>query len=220
MYDLHTHTYHSDGVLGPAELARRYAVLGCRGLVISDHCDDSNLPAILGVATAFCENAGGLFGEMEILAGCELTHAPPVRIGPLIREARDAGADVVLVHGQTVVEPVAGGTNRAAIEGGADVLAHPGLISEAEVELAAQKGVRLELSARKGHSLTNGHVARMALRYGCPLAFGSDGHAPGDYVGLDMAITVLKGAGLTREQADGVMESNARFFREQRDKKL
>ena len=217
MYDLHTHSYHSDGVLGLAELARRCEVLGCRGLAVTDHCDRANLESVLAAARLFCESWGTLFGEMKILAGCELTHAPPSQIPALIAEARQRGADLVLVHGETVVEPVARGTNMAAIEGGADVLAHPGLITEEEVALAAEKGIRLEITARKGHCLTNGHVARLALQYGCKLSFGSDGHAPGDYQRPGNALSVLTGAGLTGEQAQRVMKCNEELFTRRRN---
>ena len=51
------------------------------------------------------------------------------------------------MHGETICEPVAPGTNRAAIEAGVDILAHPGLITEEEARLAASKGVLLEVSS-------------------------------------------------------------------------
>ena len=212
MYDLHTHTYNSDGVLGPAELSRRCSVLGYRGLVISDHCDDSNLAETVGRVVEFCRVSGAHFRDMEVIPGCELTHIPPVRIAPLVEEARELGAAIVLVHGETIVEPVAGGTNRAAVEAGVDVLAHPGFITAEETALAAERGVRLEITARKGHSLTNGHVAALALEKGCRLSYGSDGHAPGDYADLEMVGKILQGAGLSEKQADKVMEDSAEFF--------
>ena len=66
----------------------------------------------------------------------------------------------MVVHGETLVEPVEEGTNHEAIMAGVDILAHPGLISEEDVRLAKERKVLLEISARKGHSLSNGHVAR------------------------------------------------------------
>ena len=50
-------------------------------------------------------------------------------IAPLSCRARALGAQIVLVHGETIVEPVPPGTNHQAIEAGVDILAHPGLIS-------------------------------------------------------------------------------------------
>lgn len=212
MIDLHTHSIFSDGVLTPAELARRCQVQGYRGLVISDHCDHSNLEYAIASLARFCERVAGAYGEMQVLPGCEITHVPPVLIGEVVDAAREAGAEVVLVHGETIVEPVAPGTNRAAIEAGCDVLAHPGLISPEDVALAAEAGVRLEISGRKGHSFSNGHVARLALEHGATLSFGSDGHAPGDYPDRATAERILLSAGLTPEQAARVLSDNAALF--------
>jgi len=212
MIDLHTHSIFSDGVLAPAELARRCQVLGYRGLVISDHCDPSNVEYVVVSLARFCEKVAGAYGEMQVLPGCEVTHVPPMLIGEMVEKAREAGAEVVLVHGETIVEPVAPGTNRAAIEAGCDVLAHPGLISPEEVALAAEAGVRLEISGRRGHSLSNGHVARLALEHGAILSFGSDGHAPGDYPTRAQAEGILRSAGLTDEQAAQVLARNADLF--------
>jgi putative hydrolase len=212
MFDLHTHSFFSDGDLCPAELARRCQALGYRGLVISDHCDPSNLEYVVASLARFCEKVAGAYGEMQVLPGCEITHVPPVLIGDMIDAAREAGAEVVLVHGQTIVEPVAPGTNRAAIEAGCDVLAHPGLIAPADVALAAEVGVRLEISGRQGHSFSNGHVARLALEHGAALSFGSDGHSPADYPDRHRAECILLSAGLTEEQVARVLSDNAEFF--------
>ncbi len=214
MYDLHTHSYYSDGVLGLSELARRCQVEGYRGLVISDHCDLANVKTVVGRVREFCDASVDQWDELRVCAGCELTHVPPARMRKLVTMARDAGAQVVVAHGETPVEPVAPGTNRAAIEAGVDVLAHPGLISEQEAALAADNGVMLEISGRHGHSLTNGHVASMARETGARLSFGSDGHAPGDYPDRDRADLILRGAGLTEMQARQVMENNQEVFAE------
>jgi len=212
MFDLHTHSFLSDGVLTPAELARRCQVQGYRGLVISDHVDHSNIESTVAGIAQFCVVAAGYYGEMQLLPGCEITHVPPELIKGAVRMAREAGAEVVLVHGETIVEPVAPGTNRAAIEADCDVLAHPGLMGSEDVALAAEHGVLLEISGRKGHCLTNGHVARLALEHGAPLSFGSDGHAPGDYPTRRQADAILRGAGLSADQAARVMDNNRAVF--------
>ena len=213
MYDLHTHSFHSDGVLSLAELSRRCQVKGYKGLVISDHCDHGNLEEVVRSACAFCDAVIGQYAGMDILPGCEITHVPPALIAGLARDARNMGAQVVLVHGETIVEPVVEGTNRAAIEAGVDVLAHPGLLSPEDAELAAENGVLLEISGRKGHCFTNGHVARAAHQAGAGLCFGSDGHAPGDYPDRLTAERILGGAGLSPEQIQTVFDNNAAFFR-------
>jgi len=116
---------------------------------------------------------------------------------------------LVVVHGETLVEPVPKGTNLAAIEGKADILAHPGLISEKEVELAAKIGVCLEITTRKGHSLTNGHVAKLAKKYRAKLVMNNDAHAPEDLIFVEKRKLIALGAGLC-EQDFYVMEENSK----------
>ena len=212
MIDLHTHTFWSDGDLAPAELVRRCQVQGYRAMAITDHVDPSNLALVVTRLAEFCEAVQGAYGEMEIIPGCEVTHVPPMLIGKMVDDARELGAEIVIVHGQTLVEPVAEGTNRAAIEAGADVVAHPGLISREDAALAAREGVLLEISGRKGHSLANGHVARIATECGAELSFGSDGHSPGDYPTRAFALHILRAAGLDEAAAEAVLSHNARFF--------
>ncbi len=199
MIDLHTHTFFSDGALVPAEHLRRVEVLGYKAVAITDHADSSNMDFIIPRMIQAARDLNP-FSRTRLLPGIELTHVPPALVAPLIRKARELGAQVVVVHGETIVEPVAPGTNMAAIEAGADILSHPGFINEAEALLAAQKGVFLELSGRKGHSLTNGHVAKMALRAGARLVVNADAHTPGDFLTADMARMVAIGAGLTEEE--------------------
>ncbi len=195
MIDFHSHTLLSDGVLLPTELARRAQMIGYRALAITDHVDASNIKEVIGQLQRFAQSYKAPRG-FTLVTGVELTHIPPAQIGPMVTEARELGAAVVICHGETIVEPVISGTNLASIEAGADILAHPGLISEDECALAKEKGVFLELTSRKGHSLTNGHVARLAKNAGCNLLLNSDSHAPSDLITKEMAARIVLGAGL------------------------
>ena len=199
MIDLHTHTFFSDGELGPAELVRRAAVAGYRAMAITDHADQSNIQWLLSKLVGVVDEIGAA-NNMQVLAGVELTHVPPSLLAGAVKIARDNGAELIVVHGETIVEPVMEGTNRAAIEAGVDILSHPGLITPQDVQLAAEKGVCLEITTRKGHSLTNGHVARLALQYGAKLVIDNDAHAPGDLMSPEMSRLVALGAGMTEEQ--------------------
>ena len=208
MIDLHTHTTFSDGELIPAELARRAKVAGYQAVAMTDHADASNIFLIL-------ENIGrlaktyGLHGGIDILAGVELTHVPPPLIADLVGVARLNGAEIVVVHGETIVEPVDVGTTLAAIEAGADVLAHPGLITDEDARLAAERGVMLEITTRKGHSLANGHVLAQARKFGARLVIDNDAHAPGDFVSRDLRRRIAQGAGMTVDECRQA-EENAR----------
>jgi histidinol phosphatase-like PHP family hydrolase len=196
MIDLHTHTLNSDGELLPAELWRRAQVLGYRFLGMTDHVDASNYETVFThlQAAALSLNRGE---EPYLIPGLEFTHLPPALIGPLAARARTLGVPLIVVHGETLVEPVAPGTNRAAIEADIDILAHPGLISLEEAALARERGIFLEISARKGHCLANGHVARVALEVGASLIVNTDAHAPGDLIDRRQAERIARGAGLS-----------------------
>lgn len=199
MIDLHTHTFFSDGELVPAELVRRAAVAGYRAIAMTDHADKSNivwlLSNIVGVVNELGESNG-----IQVLAGVELTHVAPAGIADAVKMARDHGAELIVVHGETIVEPVMPGTNLAAIKAGVDILSHPGLISSEEVQLAAEMGVCLEISTRKGHSLTNGHVASLARKYGAMLVINNDAHGPADLVAPEQMRRIALGAAMSEEQ--------------------
>lgn len=199
MIDLHTHTTFSDGALIPFELARRLAVTGHKFVAFTDHGDFSNIEWIITNVTRACKEISHHF-NITLIPGIELTHIPPELFGKITREARKIGAKIVVAHGESPVEPVAEGTNIAAIKASVDILAHPGLITEKEVKMAVKKGVALEISARKGHSLCNGHVAKLALKHDAKLVINSDGHAPGDYLTEQFRYRVGLGAGMTMSQ--------------------
>jgi len=210
--DLHTHTTFSDGVLIPAESARRAKTVGYAGIAITDHADSSNFQLIISNLLKFKEEFNSFSKDFKVIIGVELTHVLPSQIEKLTYLSRKEGADIVLVHGETIVEPVEEGTNAAAIDACVDVLAHPGLISDELVKKAKDNNVYLEITTRKGHSLTNAHVARLALKYGANLVINNDFHAPGDYFSLKMLENCLKGAGLDEEHIKAVFENNKYLF--------
>jgi putative hydrolase len=199
MIDLHTHSLFSDGELLPTELWRRAQVKGYRYLAITDHVDASNFEVVFArlKTAALSLNRGDY---PVIIPGLEFTHLPPALIAPLTAQARALGVPLIVVHGESLAEPVAAGTNRAAIEADVDILAHPGLITVEEAARARERSIYLELSARQGHCLANGHVARIALEVGASLLVNTDAHGPGDLITRHQAERIARGAGL-REPA-------------------
>jgi len=206
LIDLHTHTLFSDGELLLSELVRRAEVVGCRVINVSDHADLSNMDFLIPRVVKACAELNRL-GRLRVIAGVEITHCPLKQIPRLVKEARSLGAQLVTVHGETLSEPVMEGTNRAAIEAGADIVAHPGLLSEADAALAAERGVALEISGGKGHCRANGHVASLARRTGAKLVFGSDAHDVGDLVSREDAERILLGAGLEAHELNVVWQN-------------
>lgn len=207
MVDLHTHTLHSDGELLPIELVRRAKVKGIKAIALTDHIDHSNYINVVPRIVEFVEAIKEIEKDIIVLPGAEITHVPPKLIEGLVHKVRELGVKIVILHGETLVEPVEKGTNIAGIRAKVDILAHPGLIEEKEVVEAAENNVMLEISARKGHSLTNGHVAKLAMKHGAKLVFGSDTHSPSDIVPPELIVKILKGAGIESSKVSDILEN-------------
>jgi histidinol phosphatase-like PHP family hydrolase len=207
MIDLHTHTLLSDGVLLPAELIQTAYSFGYRGLAITDHVDMSNIDFVIPrIAEAVKEISAHT--KLKVVAGAEITHVPPALIAGMVGRARELGAQIVIVHGETVVEPVIAGSNAAGIDAGADIISHPGLISIDDARKAKEMGVALEITSRKGHSLSNGHVAAMALKAGAKLVINTDSHAPEDLITKGFAWTVLRSASLEEDNIEQIFKNS------------
>ena len=212
--DFHTHTIFSDGELVPAELIRRAAYGGLDAIAITDHADFSNIEPNLTGIKKICEKINGgrsKSNKFKVLPGVEITHVPPGLIKDAVVLARKCGAKIVVVHGETLSEPVENGTNAAALKEDIDILSHPGLITEEDCALAAKKGIYLELSYRKGHCLANGHVAAAARKTGTGLIISSDAHSPSDIMDKKKYDAVGLGAGLSLKELDKI-KKNAAFL--------
>ena len=186
--DLHMHSLFSDGELLPSELARRALKLNHEAIAITDHVDWSNVDTIPAIQDAIDDiNANW---NITVVLGAEVTHAPCESIDGIAARAKDLGAKIVVVHGETLNEPVTPGTNRAAVESeNIDILGHPGLITVEEAELAKENDIYLEISARKGHCLGNG---------------------PSDLITFEKSYEIALGAGLTHDEAMRALVDNPR----------
>lgn len=209
VYDFHTHTSLSDGSLSPIELIRRALINGYQAIALTDHAGVGYLERVIGELSADCALARAQWPILAI-PGVELTHLPPQAIGEAARRAKELGASLVVVHGESIIEPVEKGTNKAALQCPyVDILAHPGLITLEEAELAADSGIFLEISARRGHSLTNGHIAQLARLAGAKLLLNSDAHDEMELLTPDLARQVSRGSGLDEKESDEILFTNA-----------
>ena len=89
-----------------------------------------------------------------------------------------------------------------------DILAHPGLLTMEEAELAAKNGVFLEISARKGHCLTNGHISNLARLTGAKLLLNSDAHDDSELLTSPFTSDIARGAGLDETEINNVLVNN------------
>lgn len=205
--DFHTHTTMSDGELLPMELIRRAAYADHRAVAITDHTSFSNIDWIVQSVKKDCRKAEAW--GIEAISGVELTHVPVKHLDDAIKKSRKAGAELIVIHGETMVEPVEKGTNLKAVSNPeVDILAHPGMMTIDEAELAEENGVYIEVTCRRGHSLSNGHVVAMAREAKAKLLVNSDAHAPDDLASMAFATTVGRGAGMLPEEIRAALVTN------------
>jgi putative hydrolase len=208
--DFHTHSIFSDGMLLPAAMAREAEMKGMSAIAITDHVDASNMEEVLAALTKFVKKQGKTM-PIQVLPGVELSYLRPDLLKDYARQARKLGAKVIIVHGQSPVEPVIPGTNLEAVKlkGLVDILAHPGnTLTEEEARLAKENGIFLELSNRRGHKEGNRHVAQMAKKTGAKLLVNTDSHSEADLITQEQAYQVALDAGLSEEEAIKVVRDN------------
>lgn len=203
------HSLFSDGELLPSELARRAANLNHEVIAITDHVDYSNVEQIPQIQKAIVDiNANW---NIKVVLGAEVTHVPTESIDGVAKKAKDLGAQIVVVHGETLNEPVIEGTNYAAVNSEyVDILGHPGLITYEEAQIAKENGIYLEISARSGHCLGNGHVANIATEVGNKLLVNTDTHSPDNLITFEKSYEIALGAGLSKKEAMAAIVDNPR----------
>ncbi len=207
--DFHTHSFFSDGVLLPMELLRRAFIFGHEAYAITDHVSASNLD-IIPKLTKDCELAIKHWGILA-LPGVELTHVPANAIEEVAEQAREMGAFVIVVHGETISEPVEPGTNlNAAKLSNVDILAHPGLLSKEEARLCKQNNVFVEITTNPSHSITNGHIAKVGLKEKVSFIQNTDTHKPTSMLSYSQGEDVLLGTGFHSDIVSKILQDNVR----------
>ena len=210
VYDFHTHTSISDGALSPLEVVRRALINGYYAIAITDHVGIGYLERLITEIAADCALAEKHW-PITAIPGVELTHVPAAAIAETARAAKELGAKLVVVHGETTAEPVEHGTNLAAVSSPhVDILAHPGLITAEEAQLAALNNVHLEITTRKQHASTNAHVAKAAHQAGAKLLVDSDAHSESDLLTPELAYSLAKSVALTNNEITDIIQNTPR----------
>jgi histidinol phosphatase-like PHP family hydrolase len=208
-FEFHAHTFYSDGVLSPIELVRRAYVADHALVAMTDHVDFTNLEHVLSCQKKIL---GEVSWNIDVLVGVELTHIPKDKMPELAAKAKKLGAQVIIVHGESPVEPVEEGTNEVAVNlPDVDILAHPGnKLTVEEAEAARENGVLLELTSRRGHRMGNKHVARVGLEAKASFIENTDAHQPEDLITVAQALALARSAGLPEKIARDSVSSNPR----------
>jgi len=214
--EFHTHTFFSDGCLSPVELVRRAFVLGDGVIALTDHVDFTNVEHVL---KSQLKIKGEIDWDIDVLVGVELTHIPVGKIPKMVALALGFGAEIVVGHGESPVEPVEEGTNHAYIASGVDVLAHPGRLTGEDARLARENGVFIELTTRHGHRRGNRRVAAAAQEAGAKMIVDTDTHSPENLITQEQALKLALGSGLRRREAlETVVENPKRLLERLRNK--
>ena len=212
IYDFHTHTLLSDGSSNPIELIRFAYVYGYKCIGITDHGSYSTLERVIESAKKDCELAEK-YWDIIAVPGIELTNIPAASVNEMARSAKEIGARMVVVHGETIVEEVEEGTNLAAVKSEyVDLLSHPGIISTEEAKLAAKNDIYIEITSRVGHSLTNGRVVETGRKEGVKFLINSDSHNYTNLYRGDFQKEVAFGSGLNLEEYDQIVNHNQKEF--------
>jgi putative hydrolase len=212
IYDFHTHSLFSDGVNLPIELIRNAQVNGYKAIAITDHASLSNMEQIIEIAIKDCALANK-YWDITAVPGVELTNVPAKSIHDLARLAKECGAKVVVVHGETITEKIEPGTNYHAVSSQyVDLLAHPGLITLEEAKIAAENDVYIEITKRGGHSLSNGHVVKIGRQANNNFLLNSDSHSHLNLYTDGVQKNIARAAGLDEQEAEIIINKNGEKF--------
>lgn len=180
-YDLHTHTYYSDGALAPAELVARAAANGVQVLALTDHDVTDGLPE----ARAAAERAGVGFVpgvEISVTWGTQTVHIVGLRIDSA-NAALQAGLQRLREFREWRAEEIGWRLAKAGIPAateGARRFAQRGLVSRTHfAQFLVEAGEARDLRS----------VFKKFLVHGKP------GHVPGEWASLEEAVAWIRGAG-------------------------
>ena len=181
VYDLHTHTFYSDGALAPAELVARAATNGVQVLALTDHDVTDGVPE----AQAAAQQAGitlvpGV--EISVTWGAQTVHIVGLQID-IAHPGLQAGLARLREFREWRADEIGRRLAKAGIPGaieGARALAQRGLVSRTHF----------------AHFLVAaGHAADVRGVFKKFLVHGKPGYVPGQWAGLDEAIGWIRAAG-------------------------
>lgn len=181
VYDLHTHSFYSDGALAPAELVARAAASGVQVLALTDHDVTDGLPeATTAAAQAGIALVPGV--EISVTWGAQTVHIVGLYID-VACVSLQAGLARLREFREWRAEEIGRRLEKAGIPGataGARARARRGLVSRTHFA---------QFLAESGHAADVRSVFRKYLVRGKP------GHVPGQWATLDEAVGWIRAAG-------------------------
>ena len=150
---------------------------------------------------------------MLSLPGVEVTHVPVNAIEEVVEKSIETGAIIIVIHGETIAEPVEPGTNLKAAESkNTDILAHPGLLTKEVADQCKKNNVFVEITSNKTHSITNGQVVKIGKESQVKLIQNTDSHSPRDMKNYEEGERILLASGLSQRETETILQDNIRDF--------
>lgn len=180
-YDLHSHTYYSDGELAPAELVARAKVAGVDALAVTDH----DVTAGLAEAAAAAVEVG-----LQLIPGVEISVTWERQTLHIV----GLGIDVAHARLQAGLAALRDRRNERAVEIGRR-LAKKGI---ADTHAGAARYARGPILSRTHFArflVDAGHARDLRQAFQRFLGKGTPGHVPSEWVALDEAVEWIRSAG-------------------------
>lgn len=180
-YDLHSHTYYSDGELAPTELVARAKAAGVDALAVTDH----DVTAGLAEATAAAAAVG-----LQLIPGVEIS----VTWERLTLHVVGLGIDVAHAPLQTGLAALRDRRNERALEIGRR-LAKKGIVDAHDAAARYARGPILSRTHFARFLVDAGHARDVRQAFQRFLGKGTPGHVPSEWVPLDEAVDWIRAAG-------------------------
>lgn len=180
-YDLHTHTFYSDGAFAPAELVARAAANGVQVLALTDHDVTDGVPEAQAAALqAGITLVPGV--EISVTWGGQTIHIVGLQTD-IANLKLQAGLERLREFREWRAEEIGRRLAKAGI---------PGAIED--VRRRAQRGL-VSRTHFAQFLVAAGHAADVRSVFKRYLVHGKPGHVPGAWAGLDEAIGWIRAAG-------------------------
>jgi len=180
-YDLHSHTYHSDGTLSPADLVMRARANGVDVLAVTDH----DVTDGIDEAQAAAQTVGVVLVpgvEISVTWGAQTVHILGLRIDPTHAPLQAGLAELRKFRAWRAEE-----IGRR--------LAHKGIADAYEGARVRARGSLISRTHFAKFLVDAGHARDVRQVFRKYLVGGKPGHVPGQWAALPEAVSWIRAAG-------------------------
>ena len=219
-FDFHTHTMYSDGVMVASAIVEVAEARNLAAVAITDHGPelsvgispskieamisdveiarkDAGIPVLCGIEANVIDPSGAIDINEQLLGRFDILVVGVHRLSWAIRDRAELA--------RAYLTSITNAMERQRV----DVVAHPfrfhgdlaGYLSPDDidvfVELAAERGVAIELNSR--YRAPDENLLRACLRKGVKISIGTDAHTTAEVGSIDWPMSQLRKVGASRE---------------------